>query len=170
MPNSFFRSEVSSSALNREKTAADTHPDRIAGSTVFQSRVPCRHRKQQVISAAGTKNSRLIVRDVSGGTFSAMVSHRIKRLPPPIPIPDRKPSAVPIINVMGSEFNTDTGYLPIKSVFPIPGEAISPGFSFPRSLQEYRLQYFQSNMEMPAARGWVRQRKKSAEIQDRQEE
>jgi hypothetical protein len=27
-----------------------------------------------------------------------------------------------------------------------------------------------SNMEMPAARGWVRQRKKSAEIQDRQEE
>jgi len=52
-PKVFFRKPVSRTTLAQEKIPAAAHPDRIAGSSIFQFRHPCRHRKKQAMRAEG---------------------------------------------------------------------------------------------------------------------
>ena len=77
--------------LRYENTAAAIQPVMIAGNILRKGIIPCLQRKQAQIIAAGRKNSRLISRAVGESTPSTRVSHKISRLPPPIP--NRLPKA-----------------------------------------------------------------------------
>ena len=59
------------------------------------------------------------------------VSHRIRRLPPPMPRPDRTPRTVPTSMAMGKLSNINTAPLPIRSGSPTGGGARSPGSGGP---------------------------------------
>lgn len=123
MPNPFRRIRTGNLKLRNEKTAAKIHPETIAGSSNRRERVPRRIRKMLAPAAQGRKNRRLIPRTDSGLSPRTSVSQRIRRLPPPTPIPDKKPRIVPMIKENGSVFNTGSGFLPIKSKLRVPDEA-----------------------------------------------
>jgi len=135
-PKPFFKSPVSNPADSQVQMAALIHPENMAGSNIFELIMPCFHRNRHATSAEGIKNNRLIPRAMGCGTSSTMVSQRISRLPPPIPIPERKPSTVPRSRIKGKESTIDTGNLPTRSKSPIPCEATLPGFSFPKDLRK----------------------------------
>ena len=104
---------------------------KMAGNIFMIGTDPCFQRKYMAIRADGIKNSRLIWRAVAGSAFRTSVSHKISRLPPPIPRPERKPSTVPISSVTSKLSSTGTGHLPKGSWHPDRGGAISAEFVCP---------------------------------------
>ena len=135
-PNNFWINAVSRTALSQEESPAAVHPATIAGNTVLIFRSPCLLRNQQEMNAAGRKNNRLILRASWWDIPAEMVSHSISKLPPPTPIPDRKPRTVLMTKRKGRESNINIEYLPIRLRCPVPGEAISPGFFYQRFRQD----------------------------------
>ncbi len=121
MPNSFFIRAISRRLLSKENAAALMHPQTIAGMSFFKSTLPCLHRKIVAITADGIKNNRLMLRATGCAMLRTSVSHSISRLPPPTPIPDRKPSRPPISIINGILSSIDTAPHPIESGFPTVG-------------------------------------------------
>ena len=101
-PKSFFKRVVFSAEPRKVRAAAAAVPERMAGRMRFNSTAPCLKRKTKAMAAAGRKKRRFIPRAVLGSMFRARVSHRIRRLPPPMPRPDRKPRIVPTNREMGA--------------------------------------------------------------------
>ena len=124
IPKTFFSREVSMCLLTMEKTNAVIHPPIIPGSNLWIFSLPCFHRKQDVASAVGRKNSRLYSFACSWGMFRTRVSHSINRLPPPAPSPAKIPKTVAIPNATGKDANINIESLPIELSFPGFCEAI----------------------------------------------
>ena len=146
-PKSFFNRSMSSCVLNQEQRAAAVQPARIAGRTFLKSSFPCFQRKKDAMTADGRKNSKLTSLAWGCSMPSTRVSHKISRLPPPTPIPARNPNTVPTISVIASESTINTGYLPIRSVHPMPCAAIWWGSFCPIHLLPHRLRYCRQDRE-----------------------
>lgn len=106
-PKSFFDDSISKFLLNSEKIAALIHPVIIAGRTVFIFSWPCRQRKNDATIALGIKNSKLIDLAMPWGSPTTSESQSIRRLPPPTPRPERKPSTQPTVSITGNVFSID---------------------------------------------------------------
>ena len=99
---------------NTEKMPALMQPDKIPGSIFFIFNVPCFHRNIEEITALGIKNNRFIF--LAAGWLIPMtnVSQRMRRLPPPTPIPARKPKIVPMVKRTGKLSSINTAPHPTK--------------------------------------------------------
>ena len=128
-PNSFFSSSISKRRDNHEPTAAATQPERIAGKIFFTSSAPCFHRNKHATSADGRKNNRFISLACPCSIPSTSVSHSISKLPPPTPIPARKPNTVLTVNTTGNDSSINIAPHPKGSVYLKLCEAIWLVFS-----------------------------------------
>lgn len=137
IPNSFFMITMSSCLLRIEKTAALIQPQMIAGRILVRLSAPCFQRKNDAMTADGIKKSRLMILAALCSMFNTRVSHSIRRLPPPTPIPDRKPSELPISNMNGSESNINSVPRPRESAHPISGAAILSECVSPKYLRPH---------------------------------
>ena len=77
-----------------------------------------------LINAEGRKNIKLMVLAIPGSRLTTIVSHKINRLPPPVPRPVRKPRTVPVAMVKGMLVSIGIGNLHIRSGCPADDEAI----------------------------------------------
>ena len=112
IPNNFFKISTSTTMETQENSAAAAHPTSMVGTNGVTFNVPCLIRRIQATTADGIKNRRLMLRAVAGSICRIIVNHRISRLPPPIPSPDKNPNTVPMINVMGRDSNINIENLP----------------------------------------------------------
>jgi hypothetical protein len=75
-------------------------------------RLPLFHLRMQEIAADGRKNSRFMARASAWAIFAAIVSQRIRILPPPVPKPDRNPNTVAMGRITQRDSIINTGSLP----------------------------------------------------------
>ena len=153
-PNSFRSRPVSISWLRKVNMPDTMLPAMIAGSTFLISSRPCFHRNRQAINAEGIKNSKLMARASDCSIPATNPSHKISKLPPPVPNPERMPSTVPTATATGKLVTIDIVPRPIKSRFPAHGAATPWGSFFRRSLPKCPLMRCRSGREWQHARGW----------------
>ena len=144
-PKIFLRMAISTILLKIEKIPALIQPNIIAGIVDLISRLPCRQRNSVVMMAQGMKNNRLMLLAMFCSKFSTNVSHRIKRLPPPTPNPERKPSAIERINTNGKLSSINSEHLPTELKDQEFYEAMLLVFFCRRDRQECHPAHYQLN-------------------------
>ena len=101
---------VSNCWESHDPIAAATQPEMIAGYILLKCKDPCFQRNRQATKADGMKNRRFKNRACVCSIPTSNVSHSINKLPPPTPMPARKPNKVLIVKSLYSLSLTNQNY------------------------------------------------------------
>lgn len=139
---------VSNCWESHDPIAAATQPEMIAGYIFLKCKDPCFQRNRQATKADGMKNRRFKNRACVCSIPTSNVSHSINKLPPPTPIPARKPNKVLITSITGIDSNINSACLPIKSEYRESCEATVWESFCQSSLRQRRQWRFRSSREV----------------------